>query len=383
MTTREPDAAVLVVGAGHAGLATAVVLARHGLPSVVLERGDQIGASWRRRYEALRLNTERWGSALPGMRIPRTAGRWPSAAEFADYLERYAARHGVRLRFGVEVKQVDPDPAGGCQLSTSEGLWRAPAVVLATGPDEVPRMPGWPGLAGFTGTVLHAHDYRTAEPFAGARVLVAGGGESGAGIACDLVRGGAAKVWLSVRTPPYITRPDFLGIPSQALAILARGQPAWLFDANAALMRRAGVGDLSGYGLRRPPGLHHSARVRGKAPILDRGFTDLVRRGEIEVVDAVAALDRGEVVLAGGARLGADAVVAATGYAPNLGPLVGHLGLAGDDGRPVVHGGRTHPQAPDLYFVGYTPVLSGNIREAGRTATRVARAVRNRQRERR
>jgi putative flavoprotein involved in K+ transport len=75
-----------------------------------------------------------------------------------------------------------------------------------------------------------------------------------------------------------------------------------------------------------------------------------------------------------------DAVIAATGFRRGLEELVGHLGILGRHGRPVVHGPVTHPDAPDLYFIGYTNPLSGNLRELGIDGRRIARAVGGRSR---
>jgi cation diffusion facilitator CzcD-associated flavoprotein CzcO len=61
----------LVIGAGPAGLAAAGELRRAGVPAFVLERADAIGASWRGRYDRLRLNTSRLTSRLPKTRYPR------------------------------------------------------------------------------------------------------------------------------------------------------------------------------------------------------------------------------------------------------------------------------------------------------------------------
>jgi hypothetical protein len=41
----------------------------------------------------------------------------------------------------------------------------------------------------------------------------------------------------------------------------------------------------------------------------------------------------------------------------------------------VVHGGVTNPLAPNLFFIGYSNSLSGNLRELGIDARRIARAV--------
>src|SRR5207244_5361093 len=96
---------------------------------------------------------------------------------------------------------------------------------------------------------------------------------------------------------------------------------------------------------------------------------------------AVEAFDADDVVLADGSRVRPDVVVAATGYHCGLEPLVRHLGVLGEQGRPTATGDRTHPSAPDLYFIGYTDTLGGHIREmrleAGRIAEAIARRVRS------
>jgi putative flavoprotein involved in K+ transport len=64
-----------------------------------------------------------------------------------------------------------------------------------------------------------------------------------------------------------------------------------------------------------------------------------------------------------------------THQALGTGGLVGSLGLVGRHGRPVVHGPVTHPDAPGLNFIGFSNPLSGNLRELGIDARRIARAV--------
>jgi putative flavoprotein involved in K+ transport len=68
-------------------------------------------------------------------------------------------------------------------------------------------------------------------------------------------------------------------------------------------------------------------------------------------------------------------VIAATGYRQGLEPLVGHLGVLDGRGRPVVHGARTPPGAPGLYFTGFTNPISGMFREMAIDARRIARAA--------
>ena len=83
---------VAIVGAGSAGLATAALLRRAGLDSVVLEAGAVPGAAWCDRYDRLRLHTPRLLSGLPGRRIPRRYGRWVRRDDLLAYFEDYVER---------------------------------------------------------------------------------------------------------------------------------------------------------------------------------------------------------------------------------------------------------------------------------------------------
>src|ERR1700710_697987 len=105
------DADVLVVGAGPAGLATAACLRRRGVDVLVVDRGTAVGDSWRARYDRLPLHTPRIQSALPGLRMPRRYGRWVARDDMAEYLGEYAHHHGIRPRFGVEVRRLERDGA--------------------------------------------------------------------------------------------------------------------------------------------------------------------------------------------------------------------------------------------------------------------------------
>src|SRR5437870_3777590 len=87
----------VIIGAGPAGLAAAACLQQRGVDALVLERSSSVGTSWRGRYDNLHLNTVRWLSHLPGLRMPREYGRWPGRDRFVQYLETYAAHHQLRI----------------------------------------------------------------------------------------------------------------------------------------------------------------------------------------------------------------------------------------------------------------------------------------------
>jgi len=59
-----------------------------------------------------------------------------------------------------------------------------------------PKIPSLPGLEEFPGRVIHSHQYRSPEDFAGKKVVVVGAGSSGVDIGIDLC-GKAHRVYLS------------------------------------------------------------------------------------------------------------------------------------------------------------------------------------------
>jgi putative flavoprotein involved in K+ transport len=166
------------------------------------------------------------------------------------------------------------------------------------------------------------------------------------------------------------------GMPGQLAGVLLRHLPLRVADAIVGTAQKVNVGDLSEYGIGRPPrGPFTRAVEEDVVPILDVGLIAMLKKGRVEVVAAVEGFDGADVLLADDSRIQPDAVIACAGYARGLEPLVGHLGLLGPKGRPTVHGGRTDPDAPGLYFIGYTNPVSGMFREFGIVARRIARAI--------
>jgi putative flavoprotein involved in K+ transport len=369
-------AEAIVCGAGTAGLASAAALRAVGVDVVVLEQTGEVGASWRTRYDGLRLNTPGWMSTQPGYRASRRRyGEYPTRDAWIQYLEDYAAHHRIDVRFGTQVRRLGLED-GEWRVETDGKDLQARFVVIATGFDHDPYLPPWPGREGFSGDLIHSSAYRDPEPFRGRDVLVVGPNTTGSEVAALLSQGGAGQVRVACRTPPNLTTRKPLGISINVPGLALNRLPPGVGDQVGWLSQRIRFGNLDRYGLPRSPhGIATTMRRRQQAPAYDSGFVSLLKAGRIEIVAAVEGFDGRDVLLADGRRIQPDAVIAATGYRRGLEPLVGHLGVLDEDGKPLVSGGNQHPSARGLFFNGYRSDLSGQLRLMRPDARSIARAV--------
>jgi cation diffusion facilitator CzcD-associated flavoprotein CzcO len=368
------DSDVIIVGAGPCGVASALALKDLGVRSLVLDRAEDVASAWRIRYDRLRLNTARPLSHLPDRPFAKGTPMFPTRDDLIRHIDVHAKEEGLEFRFRTHVDRIDRD-AGAWMLRTGAGVLRTRRVIVATGYQNDPVTPGWPGRDGFEGRMLHAAEYRNADPFEGERVLVVGPGCSGMEIADELARSGAAKVWLAVRTPPnMILREGPGGLPGDIMGAALLHLPARVGDAVTRFGRKAGIGDLTEHGLPVPEeGVMSRLRRLGAGPaILDEQVIESIQGGAIEVVAAVEALEPRTVRLADGSSVDPDAVICATGYRCGLEPLVGHLGVLDERGRPRTQG--EHPAAPGLRFIGYLP-RPGALGYWGKQAKRAAKAI--------
>jgi indole-3-pyruvate monooxygenase len=368
------QAAVVVVGAGPAGLATAACLQRRGIAALVLEAAPSLGHAWRNHYDRLRLHTVKSRSHLPGLRFGRNVPRYPSRADVLAYLEEYAARFGIAPRTGEEVLRVAlSNGADGYVVESSRGVHRARAVVMAAGFNRVPNAARLPEQDAYQGTLLHTSGYRNAQPFAGMRVLVVGGGNTGAEVSLDLAEHGA-KPTLSVRAGVNIVPRDFLGLPIQVTSLWMRRLPLSLADRIGRGVSRLAFGDLRRHGLARSPlGPISGIARRGRIPLIDVGTVAAIQRGAISVKPGVARLTATGAVFADGSAAEFDAVILATGFQHGLGDLLAVPGALDGEGHP--RGSRGIGAADQVFFVGYRIVATGHLREVGIEAQAVAAAI--------
>ncbi len=181
---------VVVVGAGHSGLAMSAWLAAHSVEHVVLERGE-VAHSWRHeRWDSLRLLTPNWLTRLPGYHYEdEDPDGFMSSPEVAQFITRYARLLGAPVRTHTTVRSVRPE-ANYFRVHTDQRDWRCRAVVMAGGANGIANLPAL--AAGLPATLrsMTAAEYRNPRQLDAGGVLVVGASATGVQLADELQASG-------------------------------------------------------------------------------------------------------------------------------------------------------------------------------------------------
>ncbi len=305
--------------------------------------------------------------------MPPAYGRYPSRAQVVDYLESYAARFDLKPVFGAWVVAVRRDGRNWL-AEADENSQSAPSVVVATGWADYPYAPTWPGMETFEGSIVHSSRYLNPQAYSGQRALVVGFGNSGGEIALDLAEAGV-DVTVSVRGPVNILPRDLLGLPILVWAIAESKLPARVADALNAPVIRLAVGSIEKLGMTRAAkGPLRMIAEDGRIPLLDIGAVAQIRAGRIKVRGDIARFTPKAVVFAHSPPEPFDAVILATGFRPDLRPLLPDTeGVLNEAGKPLVSGAPTAERG--LFFCGAIASPTGQLREIGIEAARIADAI--------
>jgi putative flavoprotein involved in K+ transport len=353
MSPQDAKVETVIIGGGQAGLAVGYHLARRGRPFVILEAGERIGDSWRKRWDSLRVFTPARYDGLPGWSFPAPAWSYPTKDGVANYLESYAARFRLPIRTGIRVDELSRE-RGGYVVTSGLSWYEADNVVVATGAYQSPRIPVFASELDPNIVQLHSSEYRNAAQLREGAVLVVGAGNSGAEIALE--SSARHRTWLSGR--------DTGQEPVRAGGLADRlfTPPFWFLLSHVLTVRtpigRRARDQLSGRGL-------PLARVRRK---------DLSRAGT-ERVPRVTGVRDGLPRLADGVVLDPATVIWCTGFGPDFSWI--DLPAFDPDGEPRHERGVVRPE-PGLYFIGRFFLSTGSsslIGGVGRDARHIARHI--------
>ncbi|MBI3367122.1 MAG: NAD(P)/FAD-dependent oxidoreductase [Burkholderiales bacterium] len=212
----DPPVDVLIVGAGFAGLGSAIRLRRAGITNITwIEKDSGIGGTW-------------WANRYPGAACdiptplysfsfapnPNWTRLYPPQAEIQAYLADTARRFGVAPQFQVELRSLawqDDARQWLARLRDADGREfevRARAVIAATDGLSRPKWPDIDGLHDFAGPLLHTARWRDDVALAGKRIGVIGTGASAIQLVPELARQAAGLTIFQRSAPWVVARAD-------------------------------------------------------------------------------------------------------------------------------------------------------------------------------
>jgi putative flavoprotein involved in K+ transport len=345
----------VIIGGGQAGLSVGYHLAMRGLPFVILDANERIGDAWRKRWDSLRLFTPARYDGLQGWRFPAPALSFPTKDEMADYLEAYAARFDLPVRTGVEVDGLFRE-GDRFIITSGDRRFEAKHVVVATGANQVPKVPAFADELRSSIMQLHSSQYRRPSQLQEGAVLVVGAGNSGAEIAFEVSR--LHPTYLSGRPSGQI--PVRHG-PAAARFVL----PVVRFVGHHVLTLRTPIGRKA-----QPRFISHGA------PLIRVKLKDLAAAG-VEQVPRTVGIEDGRPTLEDGRVLDVSNVIWCTGFKEEF-PWI-DLPIFDENKRPLHERGVVVGE-PGLYFVGLpfqyalsSDVLPGVGRDAEYIAKHIAR----------
>ncbi|KAK3193972.1 hypothetical protein Dsin_025282 [Dipteronia sinensis] len=332
------EQAVIIVGSGPSGLATAACLHRHSIPYTILEREDCFASLWKKySYDRLHLHLVKHFCELPHMSFPPPYPRYVSKNQFIQYLDDYVSRFDINPLYGRSVESAEYDEAckrwtvkarnvtGTSGDQTEEEVYFGRFLVVASGETSDPFMPDIDGLSRSTTIateidirglllnqpkVIHSTQFRNGKAYSGKNVLVVGSGNSGMEIALDLANNGA-KTSIVIRSPVHVLSREIVYIG----LVMMKYFPAGMVDSLMVMLSKLVYGDLTKYGIVRPTeGPFFMKVAYGKYPIFDIGTCNKIKSGEIQVLPAIESIRGNEVVFKNGNSYPFDTIIFCTGF---------------------------------------------------------------------
>ena len=341
--TKQPYCAI--IGGGQAGIALAARLRRLEVPTIIIEKNERAGDSWRKRYKSLCLHDMIWQNYLPYLPFPDDWPVYIPKDKMGDWLESYTKIMELNYWDATECKNADYDDASKTWTVTverhgEEVILQAKQLVLATGMSGMPNIPDIPGASRFKGDLHHSSKHKSGEAYAGKGCVVLGSNNSAHDICADLWEHGADVTMIQrsatmvmrseslFAASPYSEASEQAGISTHQLDMTSASMPHKLqAQRSVAHMTAIRQQDSDFYeGLKQAgflldfsedgAGLGIKYMRRGSGYYIDVGASALISNGQIKLRSGVsiAEITEDSVVLTDGSKLAADLIVYATGY---------------------------------------------------------------------
>ncbi|ABD88506.1 NAD(P)-binding domain-containing protein [Rhodopseudomonas palustris] len=338
----------LIIGGGQGGIALAARLRQLSVPTLVIEKNERPGDSWRKRYKSLCLHDPVWYDHLPYLPFP---ANWPVFSpkdKIGDWLEMYTKVMELNYWSSTTCKTASYDEAAGewtvvVERDGQEITLKPKQLVLATGMSAKPNMPTFEGMALFKGDQHHSSQHPGPDAYKGKKAVVIGSNNSAHDI-CAALWEAAGDVTMVQRSSTHIVKSDSLmeiglgplyseqavqsGMTTEKADLIFASLPYKILHEfqipiyNAIRERDAdfykrleAAGFMLDFG-DDGSGLFMKYLRRGSGYYIDVGASELVANGSIKLKSGVDVqrLTENAVILTDGTELPADLVVYATGY---------------------------------------------------------------------
>ena len=343
--TRQPH--TLIVGGGQGGIALGARLRQLGVPTIIVEKNDRPGDSWRNRYKSLCLHDPVWYDHLPYLDFPPNWPVFSPKDKLGDWLEMYTRIMELNYWTRTSCKSATYDAAAGewtvvVDRDGEEVVLKPKELVLATGMSGKPNLPKFPGMETFRGDQHHSSQHPGPDAWRGKKAVVIGSNNSAHDIAAALWENDV-DVTMVQRSTTHIVRSETLmdiglgalyseeavrgGMTTNKADMIFASLPyRILHEFQIPLYEQMKERDKDFYdGLEKAgfqldwgddgSGLFMKYLRRGSGYYIDVGASQLIIDGKIKLAHGqVAEIVADGVMLEDGTKLEADLIVYATGY---------------------------------------------------------------------
>jgi putative flavoprotein involved in K+ transport len=343
----------VIIGGGQGGIALGARLGMLDVPTIIIEKNERAGDSWRNRYKSLCLHDPVWYDHLPYLKFP---DNWPVFApkdKIGDWLEMYTKIMELNYWTSTECQSAHYDEAADRwtvtvkrrhEDGTTETVTLTPQqLVLATGMSGRPNSPEIPGADSFEGDIHHSSRHGDSAEYRGKKAVVLGSNNSAHDICAALWENGA-DVTMIQRSSTHIARSDTLmelalgdlyseravagGVTTEMADLIFASIPYRImhtfqipvyeemerqdkefYDKLEAAGFMLDWGDDGS-------GLFMKYLRRGSGYYIDVGASDLIIDGSVKLASGVniERINPNSVTLTDGTELEADLIVLATGF---------------------------------------------------------------------
>ncbi|MCP5084087.1 MAG: NAD(P)/FAD-dependent oxidoreductase [Alphaproteobacteria bacterium] len=338
----------VIIGGGQGGIGLGARMRRLGVPTIIIEKNERPGDSWRKRYKSLCLHDPVWYDHMPYLPFP---DHWPVFSpkdKIGDWLEMYTKVMELNYWSSTTCSSAEYDESAGewtvrVNRNGEDVVLKPKQLILATGMSAVPNVPEFKGAERFKGDQQHSSKHPGGDPYKGKKCVVIGSNNSAHDICADLWENGA-DVTMVQRSSTHIAKSDTLmelalgglysedaiknGIDHHTADLIFASVPYKIMHAFQIPVyeqmaerdkdlydRLENAGFMLDFG-DDGSGLFMKYLRRGSGYYIDVGASELVADGQIKLKSNVAVdeITENTVKFSDGSVLEADLIVYATGY---------------------------------------------------------------------